>query len=212
MHEINENGSIKKVDDADTSVGDRLLEKEDPMLKFAFLINVPGQSPETFSGTYENAESYNLVAGTDNMDMALEFVDSLVKDGYTLLNLCGDFDDEITSKMREAAGPDVKIRHADYLPEELVKVESLAEFSKYGMVIVMRGVEEPAEVVLHSDGFDAKAIFVKDQAQANEAARKLAAEGMHDIELCSWFDKAKTEEVIRAIEGAVPVGTCGDIK
>lgn len=181
------------------------------MLKFAFIINVPGQSPETFSGVYENAESYNLIVGTDNMDMAKDYVAGLVADGYTLFNLCGDFDDEITGQMQQAAGPDVKIRHADYLPEELTKVEALEEFTRYGMVIVMKGVEEPAEVTLSTEGFDAKAIFVKDQEQANEAARKLAAEGVHDIELCSWFDRAKTEEVIAAIGGAVPVGTCGDL-
>ncbi|MDO4869016.1 MAG: DUF6506 family protein [Bacillota bacterium] len=179
------------------------------MLKFAFLINVPGQSPETFCGTYENSESFNLIAGTDNMDMAEKYVASLVSDGYTLFNLCGDFDDEITGKMQEAAGPDVKIRHADYSPEELAKVEALPEFSKYGMVIVMRGVEEPTEVALSCEGFDAKAIFVKDQEQANAAAKKLADEGMHDIELCSWFTAEKTQEVIDAIGGAVPVGSCG---
>ena len=44
------------------------------MLKFAFLINVPGQNPETYCGTYENSESFNLVAGTDNMDMAVDCV------------------------------------------------------------------------------------------------------------------------------------------
>ncbi len=179
------------------------------MLKFAFLINVPGQNPDTFAGTYENSESFNIVAGTDNMEMAKEYVAKLVADGYTLFNLCGDFDDEITGAMQEAAGPDVKIRHADYFPAELAKVEALPEFTKYGMVIVMRGVEEPSEVALSCEGFDAKAIFVKDQAQANEAAKKLAAEGMHDIELCSWFTEEKTQEVIDAIGGAVPVGSCG---
>lgn len=179
------------------------------MLKFAFLINVPGQSPETFSGTYENSESFNLVAGTDNMEMAKDFVAKLVADGYTLFNLCGDFDDEITGQMQEAAGPDVKIRHADYFPAELAKVEALPEFSKYGMVIVMKGVEEPAEVAVSCEGFDAKAIFVKDQEQANAAAKKLADEGVHDIELCSWFTEEKTQEVIDAIGGAVAVGSCG---
>lgn len=181
------------------------------MLKFAFLINVPGQNPENYRGVYENAESYNLVAGTNNMDQAKDYVAKLVADGYTLLNLCGDFDDEITSAMQEAAGPDVKIRHANYLPDQLEKVEALEEFTRYGAVIVMRGVEEPAEVVIDRPELYTKAIFVKDQAQANEAARKLAAEGVHDIELCSWFDKAKTEEVIAAVGGAAPVGSCGDL-
>jgi len=179
------------------------------MLKFAYLINVPGETPGTFSGIYENSESFNLVAGTDNMDMAKEFVAKLVDEGYTLLNLCGDFDDEVTGAMQEAAGPDVKIRHADYMPEELAKVEALTEFNKYGAVIVMRGVEEPSEVELKSEDFYTKAIFVKDQEQANEAAKKLVAEGVQDIELCSWFTEEKTQSVIDAIGGAVPVGSCG---
>lgn len=179
------------------------------MLKFAFLINVPGQSPRIYSGIYENSESFNLVAGTGSMEEAKEFVGELAADGYTLLNLCGDFDDAVTAEMQEIAGPDVKIRHADYLPDELAKVEALPEFSKYGIVIVMRGVEEPAEVVLSCTDFYTKAIFVKDQEQASAAAKQLAAEGMHDIELCSWFTEEKTQAVIDAIGGAVPVGSCG---
>lgn len=181
------------------------------MLKYAFLINVPGQTPETYSAVYENSESYNLIAGTDNMDMAKEFAAKLVSEGYTLFNLCGDFDDEVTGQMQQAAGPDVKFRHADYLPEQLAKVEALEKFEKYGIVIVMRGVEEPQEVALSCPQLSTKAIFVKDQAQAIEAAKKLAAEGVDDIELCSWFDRVKNEEIIEAIGGAAPVGTCGEL-
>ena len=83
------------------------------MLKYAFLINVPGQNPDEYKGVYENSESYNVIAGTDNMDMAKEYVGKLAADGFTLLNLCGDFDDAITAELREIAGPDVKIVHAD---------------------------------------------------------------------------------------------------
>ena len=181
------------------------------MLKYAFFVNCPGQTPETYKGVYENAESYNLVIGTDNMDMAVDYAGKLAADGFTLFNLCGDFDDEITAKMQAAAGEGVKIKHADYLPEQLAKVEALEEFSKFGIVIVMRGVEEPTDVVVKCDDLYTHAIYVKDQEQANEAARKLAAEGVHDIELCSWFDKEKTESVIDAVAGACPVGTCGDL-
>ena len=181
------------------------------MLKYAFLINVPGQKPETYKGVYENSESYNVVAGTGDMEMAKEYVGKLAADGFTLLNLCGDFDDEITAQLCEIAGPDVKIKHADYLPEQGAMVEALPEFSKYGVVVVMRGVEEPTEVVVDKPELYTKAIFVKDQEQANAAAKKLADEGVHDIELCSWFDKARTESVIEAVGGACPVGTCGDL-
>jgi len=182
------------------------------MLKFAFIINVPGQSPETFSGVYENEESYNLIVGTDNMDMAKEYVARLVSEGYTLFNLCGDFDDEIADRMRAASGEEIRIRNAHYLPAELAKVEALQEFSRYGIIVQMGGVGDPEEVEVHCEGFDTKAIFVSNQAQAVEAARKLAGEGVHDIELCSWFDRAKTEEIIAAIGGAVPVGTCGPLE
>ena len=181
------------------------------MLKYAFLINVPGQNPDEYKGVYENSESYNVIAGTDNMDMAKEYVGKLAADGFTLLNLCGDFDDAITAELREIAGPDVKIVHADYLPEQGAMVEALPEFSKYGIVVVMRGVEEPTEVVVDKPELYTKAIFVKDQEQANAAAKKLADEGMHDIELCSWFDKARTESVIEAVGGICPVGTCGEL-
>lgn len=181
------------------------------MLKFTWLVNVPGQSPETYCGVYENAESYNVVAGTDNMEMAKEFVKKQAEDGFTLFNLCGDFDDEITAQMQELAGEGVKIRHADYLPAELEKVSALEEFSEYGIVVVMNGVEEPSEVDINVGGMHTRAIFVKDQDQANEAAKVLSDAGMHGIELCSWFNKERTESVIAAIDGKTPVGTCGDI-
>ena len=182
------------------------------MLKFAFLINVPGQSPESFCGIYENEESFNRIVGTDNMDMAKEYMENLLKDGYTIFNLCGDFDDEITAQMQQMAGPDAKVRNASYLPEELAKVEALEEFTRYGIIVQMVGVKAPTEVTIHCEDFDTKAIFVSDQPEAVEAAKKLAAEGVHDIELCSWFDRAKTEEIIAAIDGSVPVGTCGPLE
>lgn len=179
------------------------------MLKFAFIVNNPGYNPETYSGVYENDASYNVVAGIDNMDMAVEYVAKLVSEGFTLFNLCGDFDDEITAKMQQAAGENVKIRHADYLPPEAAKVEALEVFTKYGVIVVMKGVETPQEVYLKCDGLETKTIFVKDQAQANAAAKDLLSWGAHDIELCSWFTEEKTQSVIDAIGGAIPVGSCG---
>ena len=75
----------------------------------------------------------------------------------------------------------------------------------------MRGVETPEDVIIDGPELYTHAIFVKDQEQANAAAKKLADEGMHDIELCSWFDKERTESVIGAVDGACPVGTCGEL-
>ena len=75
----------------------------------------------------------------------------------------------------------------------------------------MRGVETPQQVELKCDGCDTTAIFVKDLEQAQEAAKTLTDGGIAFIELCSWFDKEKTEAVIDAVGGAVPVGSCGEL-
>lgn len=182
------------------------------MLKFAFVINVPGVSPRTYAAVYENSESYSIVAGVDGMEAAREYVKKLVADGFTLFNLCGDFDDEITALMREDAGADVEIQHADYSMDELVKLNQLQSFKKYGIIIAMDGVEKPHEVVLDSDECIATAVFVKDMKQAKEAARNLVKRKIHFIELCSWFDRLMMEEIVEAIDGQVPVGTCGDLE
>ena len=94
------------------------------MMKFAFLLIEPGQSPENYSGTYENKESFNLVAGFDALEDVKEYAGKLAEEGYNLINLCGEFDDEYTAQIQEITGPDVKVYHADYTPEELVKIGS----------------------------------------------------------------------------------------
>ncbi|MDO4546109.1 MAG: DUF6506 family protein [Bacillota bacterium] len=181
------------------------------MLKFAFIINVPGESPETYSAVYENEESYSIIAGTGDMNMAKDYVKKLADDGFTLFNLCGDFDDEITEQMQEMAGDSVKIRHANYNLNELVKLDRLRTMRNYGVIIVMDGVEKPHEVVLRSKECDTRAIFVKDMPQARRAARRLVEKRVNFIELCSWFDTPRLEIVVKAIDGVVPIGTCGEL-
>ena len=179
------------------------------MLKYAFIINVPGQTPETYSAVYENSESYNVLVGSDNMDMAEELVKKYVADGFTLFNLCGDFDDEITAKLRTAAGEGIKIVHSDYLPEELAKLEAAKSLLNYGIIIKMNGVEEPVYRSLKCDDCIATAVFVKDMDQSTEVAAKLAADGIDFIELCSWYDEEKTKAVSEAAGGRIAVGSCG---
>ena len=180
------------------------------MLKFAFMIKMPNLEPDKFIATYDNAESHNVVIGMDSKDIAKEKMQEFIDDGYTLFNLCSGFTPEDAAEY-EAMGDGIKVRAAVYNEAEGAKIAALDDYSKYGVVIVMRGVEEPTEVVVDAPELYTKAIFVKDQEQANAAAKKLADEGMHDIELCSWFDKARTEAVIEAVGGICPVGTCGEL-
>ena len=143
------------------------------------------------------------------MDMAKELAAKYAAEGFTLFNLCGDFDDDITAAMAEIAGEGVRIKHADYLPEELAKLEAAASLENYGIIIVMRGVEEPTELRLECDECKVKAVFVKDLEQSEAVAAAMAEEGVDFIELCSWFDQEKTEAVSEAAGGKIPVGSCG---
>lgn len=178
------------------------------MLKFAFMIKMPNLEPDKFIATYDNAESHNVVIGMDSKDIAKEKMQEFIDDGYTLFNLCSGFTPEDAAEY-EAMGEGIKVRAAVYNEAEGAKIAALDDYSKYGVVIVMRGVEESAEVTCEGPGFEAKAIFVKGQEEANEAAKKLVGEGVKFIEICSWFDAERTQSVIDAIGGVVPVGSCG---
>lgn len=182
------------------------------MLKFAFLINVPGQSPETYSAVYKNHKSYSIIAGADGMEAGKEYIKKLVARGFTLINLCGDFDDETVAYMREDAGEGVQIDNAKYSIDELAKLNKLQSFKDYGIIIQMEGVETPKKVNLECDECITTAVFVKDLKQAKEVAAKLARRRIGFIELCGWFDRLMMEEVVNYIDGAVPIGTCGDME
>lgn len=41
---------------------------EEETMKFAFLANVEGVTPETYSTVFESAGNYNLVAGVDGIE------------------------------------------------------------------------------------------------------------------------------------------------
>ncbi|MDO4553330.1 MAG: DUF6506 family protein [Bacillota bacterium] len=179
------------------------------MLKFAFIMNVPGACPDTYSGVYENAESYNLIAATGSMEMTEALVAKLAAEGYELFNLCGDFDDEKTAHLAAIAGGGVRMHHAGYFPEELAKLEDLDSLVEYGIVVQMRGVEETTLVELKHPECNSYTMFVKDLDAACRAAKDLVKRGVDFIELCSWFDAERTFAVIYAIDGKVPVGSCG---
>ncbi len=180
-------------------------------MKFAFIANVPGVTPETYSTVFETANSYNLVAGVDGMDAAKEYVAKLAEEGFELLNLCGDFDDEITEEIRQIVGPDVEVQNADYMKDEFMKMQFLESFKYYGMIILDEDVDRPHEAVINSEECVTRVIFVKDLHQAREAGKKLIEKRVDFIELCSWFDILRTRAVINAIEGRVPVGSCGEL-
>jgi len=181
------------------------------MIKYAFVMNVPGECPDTYSITYEDEGSLNLVVGTGNMEMAEDLIKKLAKEGFVWVDLCGDFDDAITAKLSDATEGKVRLLHADYLPLELQKLNALEDLTEYGVIIKADDDVDVQYFELKSNECNAYIAFAKDIDDAGKAAKRLMVKGVAFIELCGWFDKEKTEMIIEAIEGKVPVGTCGSL-
>lgn len=179
------------------------------MFKFAFIENIPGVSPETHSCVHENEESYNLIAGTDSFKMTASFAKKLNQEGIDVIDLCGDFTAKDVRNLSKSIGETVKINCASYFPSEMEKLEKLEDLQEYGIVVVTRGMEETAAYELNNEVCNSHIRFAKDLESAKKAAVELVEKGVNFIELCSFFNNERTREIIDAIGGKVPVGSCG---
>ena len=181
------------------------------MKKFAYVENVPDLSVENYMESFDDGEYVNHIAGFDGVDACMDYVKGLIRDGYELINLCGDFGKEHTEELMQDAPEGTKVCYAAYLPEELTKLEALEQYIEYGMIIV-GNVEEPVRLELAAPEMNTHTVFVKDLEQAIAVARQFAEDGVDGIELCSWFDLEKTKAVIAAVETVsktIPVGSNG---
>lgn len=181
------------------------------MFRFAFFINAPGTSPETYSKVFENEECYGLVAGVDGTDAAKQYAARLEGDGFMALDLSGDFSDEAAEEISEAAGDSIRVRKAQYTINGITRLSRLNSFKEYGVIIKVDGLEKPRGVMMKSEKKCTTVIFVNDMDQAKKAAVKLVAMRVSYIELCSWFDQLMMESLDRLINSAVPIGTCGTV-
>lgn len=178
------------------------------MMKFVYMIKMPNLDPEHFIGTFEDADNCIVVVGMDNKDTAKELFQKYVAEGFALFNLCSGFTPEDAAEF-EALAEGTKVRAAVYNEEQAAKIGALKDFSKYGAIFVTPDVKETEEIHCAGPGFETTAMLIKDQETANAAAQKLVGDGATFMELCSWFDTEKTQSVVDAIDGAVPVGSCG---
>lgn len=182
------------------------------MMKYAFIANVAGVTPETYSTVFETKNCYNLIAGVDGMDAAKKYIKKLADEGFELFNLCGDFDDDITVEIQKMVGEGVRVKNAKYTIDELMKLQFVESFKDYGIIIQDDDLENPHEEVLRSKECDMRIMFVKDMREARHAAKKLIEKKVDFIELCSWFDVLRLEPLVEATENKVPIGTCGEIE
>lgn len=181
------------------------------MLRYAFIINLPGVTPKTYSAVYKNEESYCMVAGVDGAEMGKKFVQKLLTKDFTTINLCSDFSEKTVAEIREMAGENVRVRHAQYTVDGLIKLDFTRSFRKYGIIVVVGGVKKAAEYLLKSDKRDTRVIFAGNIRQAKSAAKRMVEKQVNYIELSCWFDRMRMDSVVRAINHTVAVGTCGDL-
>lgn len=181
------------------------------MNKYAFIENVPDLSVDAYSDCFDDGEWMNLIAGFNGMDKVMEYAKELIADGYSLIDLCGDFNEEYTRELMKDAPEGVEVHYAAYLPEEVRKLEALEEYKEYGQII-FGGVEEPVRLELQSPEMNTHTVFVKDLQQALQEAENFAKAGVDGIELCSGFDMDMTKAIIAAVEAidpTIPVGSNG---
>lgn len=177
------------------------------MLKYAFISEIKGVTPENYYGIYENEECFNLIIGSPNMQTTEELVKRLASEGYTIMNFCGAFNEEMLEKLRTCTDGKIKMANVKYFPEELEKLEKLPSLKEFGLII--EGADKLTEVCIKSDSCNIHAYFVKDMEMAKEAAKKLVEKGVCFIEMCGWFKEDMTRDMINAISSSVPVGSAG---
>lgn len=181
------------------------------MLRYAFIINLPGVTPKTYSAVYKNRESYCMVAGVDGAEMAKKFVRKLLDKGFTTIDLSSDFSEETAVEIKELAGENIRVKHARYTVDGRIKLDFTRSFRRCGVIIVVGGVKKAAEYLLSNDQRDTRIIFAGSIRQAKNAARRMLENQVNYIELSCWFDRLRMESVAEAVDHRIAVGTCGDL-
>ena len=181
------------------------------MNRYAFLENVPDLSVTDYADSFDDGEWLSLVAGLDGVDQVMDYAKQLIADGYRMINLCGDFDQEHVAELMKDAPEGTEVHYAAYLPEELRKLNALDQYVEYGQII-FGSVEEPVHLELQAPEMNTHTVFIKDLEQAIREAERFARAGVDGIELCSSFDLDMTRSIIAAVEAIdprIPVGSNG---
>jgi len=179
-------------------------------MKYAFIMNSASLNPENYSIMYDNEGNQYYFTAVHGMKMTKELTQKLANDGYELMDLCGDFDEEKAQEVEAAAEGKIKVKYAKYTEEDQAKFEALEASNHYGIIVLGFDLtEDLVRLELKSDEYDTYITIVSKEEMAAQEAKKMVIEGIHFIELCGYFDSYKAEKVTKAIEHKVPVGYCG---
>ncbi len=80
------------------------------------------------------------------------------------------------------------------------------KLSNYGFIMIDPSYTKEEKTSLSSDIFKTTVCCVQDIEMACKSAQQLVADGVQLIELCGAFKGDMPEQVIKAIDGKVPVG------
>ncbi len=80
------------------------------------------------------------------------------------------------------------------------------KLSNYGFIMIDPSYKKEEKAVLNSDIFKTTVYCVKDIDVACKSAKRLVADGVQLIELCGAFKGDMPEQIIKAVDGKIPVG------
>jgi len=180
-------------------------------MKYAFIMNSGTLNPESYSVLYEDGGNHYYFAAVHGMKMTRELAKKLADDGYELIDLCGDFDEEKTEEIRKASEGKIKVNYAKYTEEEMAKYNALTVNDKYGIIVLGFDLsKDMVKLELESDEYNTFIAIVAKEEMAAQEAKKMVSEGIHFIELCGYFDSDRAAAVAEAIGHKVPLGYCGE--
>jgi len=180
------------------------------MFKYAFLANSAGLGPDKYSVTYENDRFCCYISAVHGMKMPCEIAEKLAAEGFELIDLCGDFNLEKAEEIRKAADGKLNVCYAKYTEENQKKYDALESMNEYGIIIMGEGIgDKPEKLELRDDEYNTYVTIVGSDEMAKAAAKEMVAQGIHFIELCSYFDLEKAEAIADTVDRKVPFGYCG---
>ena len=180
-------------------------------MKYAFIMNSGTLNPETYSTTYENEGSTYYFTAVHGMKMTREVAKKLADEGYDMIDLCGDYNEEKTEEVRKVTEGKIKVNFAKYSDEDTKKFDMLESTSKYGIIVQNFAKGEGLfRLELESEEFNTYIAIAGSEEIAAKAAFIMVEEGINFIELCGYFDEAKAAVIGKAINHEVPIGYCGN--
>ncbi|MDO4394130.1 MAG: DUF6506 family protein [Bacillota bacterium] len=169
------------------------------MRKYAFIVMMPDLNPSEYRTSCSAGDNEITFVGVDNMDQAKAVVDELMASGYEKFDLCGSFDESMANEVVDAAKSGAGFSYVTFTGDD---------WSRFGVLLAADGVDRVHEMELPGE-FHSSVRIVGSMDDAIKTAKSLVSEGATFIEMGSWFDDAKSSEIIKAASSEIPMGSAG---